>query len=728
MTRHRIELATLTLALAMAAAGRARTFLALVLAYAVSWALIELMLRTRIGAHLRALPIGWVLLASIVPVVVLARDATVLIANEGLDHLGARLDDRAALSADHAMDPQHLRSDRVQTFVVRADGSSEVSLQIGTEHFVGDPMGAGVFRVRIDPSVLSSEGDTIEAILHIDGTRHARTLRWIRARAHPRGLSLDETGERACAVSEETDEVYVIDTDHTERVSLADGPIACAWSGDALRVALHDGRIVSLDHAGAVTREEREDVTALTVLPSEAAPLEARIGRRSSDEGAASALSLVRGDHLEHTVPLAGIADHVVWAQGSEGPLAIVALRAPSRLIAVSLDGAIVAERRLLAPVIAMAARGPSLVIATADFADDPEAHLGNHYIDDQLLLLGPDALEVRAVLHTAARTPRQDHAGDVDVGAGPRGLFIDEDGSVLVAFEGSREVTRYPRFDLPPRGVRLRDLPGEAHAPESAVRLGDGTLLVTSPASGALLRVRGGHVEVQALDGTSADLLREQPEDLRIRMGELAFSEATRSGVSCASCHLFGGTDFVAHNIGGRLLAPTLDVRGIAGTAPYLRDGSYPRLSDLHEVADAEYRGYRHAAGDRGATIEGYLASTVRPSMLVEIDHERAMRGAAIFVQAECIRCHAPPAFTDLGLHVPLGIFPDHDFPSNVTALDTPSLRGLSGSPPYLYDGRAPTLRAVLTTENTANRHGDTRALSETELDDLIAFLRSLP
>jgi hypothetical protein len=42
----------------------------------------------------------------------------------------------------------------------------------------------------------------------------------------------------------------------------------------------------------------------------------------------------------------------------------------------------------------------------------------------------------------------------------------------------------------------------------------------------------------------------------------------------------------------------PTLDVRGIAGTAPYLRDGSYPRISDLHGVAQVLGRGFTLGAG----------------------------------------------------------------------------------------------------------------------------------
>ncbi len=43
-------------------------------------------------------------------------------------------------------------------------------------------------------------------------------------------------------------------------------------------------------------------------------------------------------------------------------------------------------------------------------------------------------------------------------------------------------------------------------------------------------------------------------------------------------------------------------------------------------------------------------------------------------------------------------------------------------------HDGRAKTLRDVLTTCNKDDRHGKTSHLKPAEIDDLVAFLKSLP
>ena len=57
----------------------------------------------------------------------------------------------------------------------------------------------------------------------------------------------------------------------------------------------------------------------------------------------------------------------------------------------------------------------------------------------------------------------------------------------------------------------------------------------------------------------------------------------------------------------------------------------------------------------------------------------------------------------------------------------DTPSLRGVWHTAPYLHDGRASTLREVLITHNPTDQHGQTSHLSEVEVYDLVAFLLSV-
>ena len=111
-------------------------------------------------------------------------------------------------------------------------------------------------------------------------------------------------------------------------------------------------------------------------------------------------------------------------------------------------------------------------------------------------------------------------------------------------------------------------------------------------------------------------------------------------------------------------------------------------------------------------------------------------MRGADVFLRADCAVCHAPPLFTDRKLHDVGTGEPFHDdlrddskVPETMgSAFDTPSLRELWLTGPFLHDGRATTLRDVLTAFNDDDRHGVTGGLSEADLSALEAFLRSLP
>jgi len=359
------------------------------------------------------------------------------------------------------------------------------------------------------------------------------------------------------------------------------------------------------------------------------------------------------------------------------------------------------------------------------DYDESGHARLGNHFIQDRLARFDAVSLALEDDHLTTWRSDRQDHAGDVDRGAGPLGVSRAPRGTSWVAFAGTDEIEEIGGPQ--PRVVDTARF--GLSAPSAVVELADDSLVVTSPSSGqiAVLGPDGELVRSIALAPGDAELLASDPAALQLRYGERAFYEATRSGVSCASCHLHGGTDGTTHNIGGRIAAPTLDVRGLAGTSPYLRDGSYPRLRDLHEVAVTEYRGYREAAGDRGATVEAWLRTLPLPRTSQARAPELEREGLGIFVRAGCVECHAAPAFTSLGLHAIDAVFPGAPVRTEGRLLDVPSLRGVAGSAPYLYDARAPTLRDLLTTQNPSDRHGHTQSLSAAELDALEAFLRSL-
>jgi cytochrome c peroxidase len=101
----------------------------------------------------------------------------------------------------------------------------------------------------------------------------------------------------------------------------------------------------------------------------------------------------------------------------------------------------------------------------------------------------------------------------------------------------------------------------------------------------------------------------------------------------------------------------------------------------------------------------------------------ESAQRGLQIFMSGSpnC-GCHTPPLYSDLLQHSLSGTaFSMETF----AEFDTPTLRSLWASAPYMHDGVAQTLLEVLSRTDPA--HSVAGQLSEQELADLIAFLLSL-
>jgi cytochrome c peroxidase len=136
---------------------------------------------------------------------------------------------------------------------------------------------------------------------------------------------------------------------------------------------------------------------------------------------------------------------------------------------------------------------------------------------------------------------------------------------------------------------------------------------------------------------------------------------------------------------------------------------------------------------------LAAYLSSLrPRPSPFSGRDAKQLAairRGRDLFFSegTACARCHPPPFYTDSRLiSDPWRV---HDVGTGEgaeeragPAYDTPSLLGLYASSSYLHDGRAASLAAVLTTHNPADRHGATSHLSDSQVEDLVDFLLSLP
>jgi cytochrome c peroxidase len=113
----------------------------------------------------------------------------------------------------------------------------------------------------------------------------------------------------------------------------------------------------------------------------------------------------------------------------------------------------------------------------------------------------------------------------------------------------------------------------------------------------------------------------------------------------------------------------------------------------------------------------------------------ESAERGKTLFASAEvgCAKCHSGPYYTDSSLKRPynlhdVGTAGDDPAEKMGPKFDTPTLLAVYRNTEFLHHGKAKSLRDVLTTFNPKDQHGKTSHLKPAEIDDLVAFLKSLP
>ncbi len=267
-----------------------------------------------------------------------------------------------------------------------------------------------------------------------------------------------------------------------------------------------------------------------------------------------------------------------------------------------------------------------------------------------------------------------------------------------------------------------------------------------------------GGSVSVV---DTSLDVVIDEivvtdiPLDPAVLAGKILFNSSDRSDlakdqwISCEVCHpdaeMDGRTWFFTD---GPRNTPSL--LGVRDTRPVHWSGD---LDELHDV-ESTVRNIQAGTGlvpgpdgcdpacDQGPPNAGrsrdlddlaaYMEFLVtRPSpFLLDTGElgEGATRGQVLFGDPAvgCAECHPPPLYTDRQRHdVGTASSPKE---TKGSFFDTPSLRGVHGTAPYLHDGSAGSLLDVPGAKNPEDRHGVTSHLTGAELADLVDFLRSLP
>jgi YVTN family beta-propeller protein len=213
-------------------------------------------------------------------------------------------------------------------------------------------------------------------------------------------------------------------------------------------------------------------------------------------------------------------------------------------------------------------------------------------------------------------------------------------------------------------------------------------------------------------------------------RKGEAIFYDADRSfnhWYSCSSCHSEGhtnGSNFDTFNDGSyETPKKTLSLRGVGQTAPYTWHGWQPDLRKLvHESMTKSMQGPEPTDADLDALIAFLKTLEFRPGRKAA-DQTTVSRGKEIFVSRACGDCHAPPTYSspavfNVGLEAPNDAY---------KGFNPPSLRGVAARSPFLHDGRTFSLTDVLTRYHRPSQLNGKADLSESEVKDLISFLRSL-
>jgi len=219
------------------------------------------------------------------------------------------------------------------------------------------------------------------------------------------------------------------------------------------------------------------------------------------------------------------------------------------------------------------------------------------------------------------------------------------------------------------------------------------------------------------------------------VRRGEMYFNDATicfQGWQSCASCHDDDARvdglnwDLLNDGIGTpkdtkslvlSYQTPPVMSLGVRATAKLaVRSGIQNTLAstlpeEVPAAMDEWLKSLKPAPSPR--LVDGRLS-------------EAARRGEKLFKSPAtgCMNCHDSELFTDLhsynvGTHNP--------FDKEDKEFDTPTLRELWRTSPYLHDGSATTIRDVLTTRNPRDEHGKTAQLTARQIEDLAEYLLSL-
>jgi mono/diheme cytochrome c family protein len=214
--------------------------------------------------------------------------------------------------------------------------------------------------------------------------------------------------------------------------------------------------------------------------------------------------------------------------------------------------------------------------------------------------------------------------------------------------------------------------------------------------------------------------------KETKEQAGERYFNDAAycyQQWQSCSGCHPEDGRpdglnwDLMNDGVGNPKncksllfshVTPPSMISGIRPSAEIAVDAGF-RFIQFHELPEEALD-----------TVNAYLRSLCpmpSPFLVNGRLSSKAEAGKKVFERLHCGNCHSGAYYTD-GKRYCIG--DDVEF---TEGWDTPTLREVWRTAPYLFDGRAPTMESVFST----HRHGVDHHLSPVDLEALTEYVNSL-
>ncbi len=332
----------------------------------------------------------------------------------------------------------------------------------------------------------------------------------------------------------------------------------------------------------------------------------------------------------------------------------------------------------------------------------------------------------------------------DIYLGAAnPCGMTLSADGDKLfVATSGTHELIA---VSLPPVLEKIRQQANPADLANNLTFLSDHKVRIPTNGKGARYVViqdnklfvsnyfSGGLTVVDANAPAERRFIKlgNEPEPDKVRKGELYFADASlcfQNWQSCITCHpgvRADGLNWDLMNDGIGNPKNTKSMLYSHVTPPNMITGIRAN-AEIAVRAGIHHIQFAERPEEDAVCIDEYLKSlrpVPSPYLVNGKLSKLAKQGEALYAQAGCNSCHNGAYLTDGKMYnVGTGIEEYTDVP-----FDTPTLKEIWRTAPYLYNGSAVTIKDVITKFNKNDKHGETSKMSEQEIEALAQYILSL-